>query len=244
MSIMKIFQPLVWRIYLLVLFTSLSYSPRSSAQDSEGLATSKSSPSLSVEDKALLKPSRPTVSKVIETVTPRKASEALTQQSAPLLSIQNIQGAGSSKKQEFIGELQPALHARAAGLTTCMDNVITQAGKVIDQPHTAISSWSKEKPNDHAFQSIAGLFSGNSLAPNGLALIFAAPLDAKKCEGESVQIYPTGQSCTKSHALLLNFGRTIGSIGNLPIVETSDGGRTILIPSAGGGCVIVSVYVH
>jgi hypothetical protein len=145
---------------------------------------------------------------------------------------------------EPVGELQPVLHARQAKLTTCMDNVIRQSGQVIDRAHSAISTWSKNAPNENAFQSIIGLTYANSAAPNGLALIFAAPIGVGKCEGESVQIYPTSQSCTKVHADLLGFGQTIGAVGNLPIVETKDGGRDILIPSAGSGCVIVSVRIH
>ena len=145
---------------------------------------------------------------------------------------------------EPIGELQPVLHARQAKVTTCLDNVIRQSGQVIDRPHTAISTWSKNAPNENAFQSVVGLSYPTPAAPNGLALIFAAPINGSKCEGESVQIYPTSQSCTKVHADLLSFGQTLGTVGNLPIVETKDGGRDILIPSAGGGCVIVSVRIH
>ena len=156
----------------------------------------------------------------------------------------NSQPLSPKPQSEPVGELQPVIHASQAKLTTCMDNVIRQSGQVIDRAHSAISTWSKDAPNENAFQSIVGLTYPNPAAPNGLALIFAAPIGVSKCEGESVQIYPTSQSCSKVHADLHEFGHTIGSVGNLPIVETKDGGRDILIPSAGSGCVIVSVRIH
>src|SRR5436190_15447981 len=112
---------------------------------------------------------------------------------------------------------------------------------VIDAPHTAISSWSTAAPNENVFVSIVGLNYANKATPNGAAILFAAPLGSGKCEGGTVQIYPFAQSCSALQASLIKEGHTIATLRALPVVETKNGYRDVLIPTAGGGCVLVSV---
>jgi len=140
-----------------------------------------------------------------------------------------------------LGELQPVLHAQGAKVTTCMDTIINQASSVIDTAHTAISTWVTSAPNDNAFQSTVGLSYPNKAAPNAAAIIFAAPVGAGRCEGETVQIYPTAQACSIVQANLIKEGRTVATLQALPVVETKTGAKDILLPSAGGGCVIVAI---
>jgi hypothetical protein len=139
-----------------------------------------------------------------------------------------------------VGEFQPVLHAQGAKIATCMDTIINQSSSVIDSAHTAISTWVSSAPNDNAFQSIVGLSYPNKLAPNAASIIFAAPVGPGRCEGETVQIYPTAQPCSVVQANLIKEGHTIATLQALPVVETKTGGRDILLPSAGGGCVIVA----
>ena len=139
------------------------------------------------------------------------------------------------------GELQPVLHAQGAKITTCMDTIISQASSVIDTAHTAISTWVTSAPNDNAFQSTVGLSYPNKSAPNAAAIIFAAPVGPSRCEGETVQVYPTAQACSIVQANLIKQGRTLATLQALPLVETKTGAREILLPSAGGGCVVVSI---
>ena len=122
-----------------------------------------------------------------------------------------------------------------------MDNIVSQSSSMIDRPHTAISTWVARDPNGHPFQSIIGLSYPNKIAPNGAAVIFAAPIGPTACEGGSVQIYPTAQPCSIVQAGLLKNGHTLASIQALPVVETGDGARSVLMPTAGSGCVIVTV---
>jgi hypothetical protein len=121
-----------------------------------------------------------------------------------------------------------------------MDTIINQSSSVIDSAHTAISTWVSSAPNDNAFQSIVGLSYPNKMAPNAASIIFAAPVGPGRCEGETVQIYPTAQPCSVVQANLIKEGHTIATLQALPVVETKTGGRDILLPSAGGGCVIVA----
>ena len=143
--------------------------------------------------------------------------------------------------QGAIGEFQPVLHAQGAKITTCMDTIVGEAAAVIDTDHTAISSWATAAPDENVFVSIIGLSYANKASPNAAAIVFAAPVGPRKCVGGTVQVYPFGQSCSALQASLIKKGRTIAMLRALPVVETKGGYRDILIPTAGGGCVLVSV---
>lgn len=138
------------------------------------------------------------------------------------------------------GEFEPVIHARGAKITTCMDRILAQSHAIIDRPHTAISTWNQAAPNEHPFQSVIGLTYPSKVAPNGIAVIFAAPLSGDKCEGGTVQVIPTAQPCSTVQARLINVGRTIGMLQAMAVVEMRDGSREILVPGASGGCVIVT----
>lgn len=140
-----------------------------------------------------------------------------------------------------VGEFQPVLHAQHAAITTCMDTIVGASAAVIDSGHTAISSWHTAAPNDHAFLSIVGLHYANKEVPNAAAVILAAPVGARQCDGATVQVVPVARPCSAVQAGLIKKGHTTAMLGALPVVETKTGYRDLLLPSAGGGCVVVSV---
>ena len=154
------------------------------------------------------------------------------------------QGAASPAPAAPVGEFEPVIHARNAKLGACMDNVVGQSARVIDRPHQAASTWVTGAPNDNVFSSIVSLSYPNKVTPNGAAVILAAPLGGGKCQGQSVQIYPTARSCTAVQASLIQIGKTIGTLENLPLLQLKDGSRNLLMPSAGGGCVVVTVQLR
>jgi hypothetical protein len=139
-----------------------------------------------------------------------------------------------------VGEFQPVLHAEAAKITTCMDMIVAESAAVIDSAHTAISSWNTTAPNDNNFVSIVGLSYANKAAPNAAAVIVAAPGEAGRCHGATMQIYPVARSCSAIQAELIKDGHTIATLGALPVVETKAGLRDVLIPTS-GGCAVVAV---
>ena len=159
---------------------------------------------------------------------------------APVVS----QPAAPQSTSEPIGEFEPVIHARNAKITTCMDKIVGLSARVIDRPHSSVSTYVAAAPNDHVFQSIIGMNYPNKVAPNGAAVIIAAPIDGSRCEGETVQIYPTTNSCTAVQAALINNGRTLTTLRSLPLLQTKDGNRELLMPTAGGGCVVVSIGLH
>ena len=88
--------------------------------------------------------------------------------------------------------------------------------------------------------SIVGLSYANKAAPNGAAIMFAAPVGSNKCEGGTVQVYPSAQPCSVLQASLIKQGSTVAMLRALPVVETKNGYRDVLLPTA-GGCVLISV---
>lgn len=143
-----------------------------------------------------------------------------------------------------LGEFQPVLHAQQAKIATCMDTIVAESAAVIDSSHTAISSWSSAAPNSNAFLSIVGLQYADKAAPNAAAVIVAAPVSPAKCDGATVQIYPVARPCSAVQASLIKQGHTVTMLGALPVVETKAGYRDLLLPSAGGGCVLIAVSLR
>ena len=142
------------------------------------------------------------------------------------------------------GEFDPVVHARSAKIGVCMDNIVGQSGRVIDRPHQAASTWVTSAPDENVFQSIVSLSYPNKQMPNAAAVILAAPIGANKCQGQSVQIFPTARSCTAVQASLIQIGKTIATLENLPLVQLKDGSRNLLMPTAGGGCVVITVQLR
>jgi len=141
-------------------------------------------------------------------------------------------------------EFEPVLHARKAGIKTCLGNVVAQSRRVIDTRHSALSIWNTREPDSGLFQSILALKYDNKNAPNGAAILTAAPDGASHCGGSFVQIYPTALSCSTIQADLARNGKTVAELLDLPVISTADGRREILLPSAGGGCVIVAASLN
>ena len=221
---------------------SVSELPGPSEGASEG-ATTKAGPRRAIPSAALRKAQshpKPAVKPEPKPNGTVKAA-ATPETSAPVARAQPV---APQSVGEPTGEFEPVLHARSAQITTCMDKIVALSGRVIDRPHQAVSSWVQAAPNDHVFQSIVGLTYPNKGAPNGAAIVLAAPLGTAKCEGETVQIYPTTSSCTAVQATLVKNGRTLTTLQSLPLLETKDGNRNLLMPTAGGGCVIVSIGLH
>ncbi|SEE57161.1 hypothetical protein SAMN05444161_6219 [Rhizobiales bacterium GAS191] len=138
----------------------------------------------------------------------------------------------------FAAESQPVLHARQAKITTCMDMVATESGSVVDGAYAAISTWVTSAPNDNLFQSILGLSYSNQAIPNGAAVLLAAPTGSNTCHGQIVQVYPVARPCT---ALQPELGNTIAVLRSIPMIETKTGARSLLMPTLGNGCVVVTI---
>jgi hypothetical protein len=143
-----------------------------------------------------------------------------------------------------LGEFDPVVHARNAKIGVCMDNIVGQSSRVIDRPHQAASTWASSAPDQNVFQSIVSLSYANKQMPKAAAVILAAPIGATKCQGQSVQIFPTTRACSAVQASMIKIGKTIATLESLPLLQLQDGSRSLLVPSPGGGCVVVTVQLR
>ncbi|MDP4023727.1 hypothetical protein Q8W71_13910 [Methylobacterium sp. NEAU 140] len=143
-----------------------------------------------------------------------------------------------------VNAFEPVIHARKAGIGTCMGSVVAQSRRVIDAQHAALSIWNTREPDRGTFQSILALRYENALAPNGAAILTAAPDGASRCGGTVVQVYPTARSCGAIQAELVKSGTTAAALLDLPLLAAADGTRELLLPTAGGGCVIVATSLE
>jgi hypothetical protein len=137
--------------------------------------------------------------------------------------------------------MQPLLQARQAGITTCLDTLTRQASAAIDGRHDSVSSWSPASPNEHPFSSIVALRYQNQVVPRAAAVMVAAPDPGHGCDGVTVQIVPTAQSCGTMQAALLHDGKVVANLTGLPAIENRAGTRHLLLPTAGNGCTIIAV---
>ena len=134
-------------------------------------------------------------------------------------------------------------HVEKAGVTACKDvfpalGFAAAAGSTFN----ATTSWSDKDPASHSISSIVGMrFDTGQLKGSGASFVFSAPTPAKDgCEGTFVRVVPVAQDCS-SFAATLPKESTLGpSLQGLPVITLPSGVQTVLIPSAGNGCVVLT----
>jgi hypothetical protein len=138
-------------------------------------------------------------------------------------------------------EPQPLLHATQAGVKMCLDGLTRAANATIDTQHTAMSQWFKGAADSHVFQSIVTLAYPTKIAPHATTILTAAPTAANGCDMSTVEIFPTARPCNDVLGDLLKKGKVVADLSGLPITQSEDGKRQLVMPTAGNGCVLVVV---
>ena len=133
------------------------------------------------------------------------------------------------------------VHAARAGVKSCLDGIARAANGTIDTEHTAMSQWFTGAADSHMFQSIVSLAYPNRIAPRAAAILLAAPTPAQNCDTSTVQVFPTARPCNVVEADLLKDGKVIADLAGLPVTQSPNGARQILLPTAGNGCVMIVV---
>jgi hypothetical protein len=93
----------------------------------------------------------------------------------------------------------------------------------------------------HLFESIISLAYPNKIAPHAAAVLLAAPTQGQSCDTSTVQIFPTARPCNAVLADLLKTGKVIADLAGMPVSQTPNGARQLLMPTAGNGCVMIVV---
>jgi hypothetical protein len=138
-------------------------------------------------------------------------------------------------------EPQPLVHASQAGVRSCLDGIARAANGTIDTQHAAMSQWFTGAADSHLFESIISLAYPNKVAPRAAAILLAAPTQGQSCDTSTVQIFPTARPCNAVLADLLKDGKVIADLAGMPVSQTPNGARQLLMPTAGNGCVMIVV---
>jgi hypothetical protein len=138
-------------------------------------------------------------------------------------------------------EPQPLVHASQAGLKSCLDGIARAANGTIDTQHAAMSQWFTGAADSHLFESIISLAYSNKVAPHAATVLLAAPTQGQSCDTSTVQIFPTARPCNAVLADLLKTGKVIADLAGMPVSQTPNGARQLLMPTAGNGCVMIVV---
>lgn len=149
---------------------------------------------------------------------------------------------------KFVGNLSPAQspelvqHAKNGGITRCL-GAIEKASSVIAAPHSGFSRWNRSAPNGYMFHGIAVEAFPSPLAPRAASVVLAAPA-AEGCDAATVQAIPTARPCTDIAKEVSTAGPLIGALAGLALYQGGANSQWLLMPTAGNGCMILSVTVQ
>ena len=139
-------------------------------------------------------------------------------------------------------QFAPIVEAQKNGVTTCLPMLTDLARLSIAGPHTSVTSWNRETPNERMFSALS--FSSQPTAGGGhfVSVISATPTAKGHCDGADVRIEASKQSCD-------DIARDMQK-QNVPKPETmasallyppnAAGQRLVLLPSPASGCVVIT----
>lgn len=148
----------------------------------------------------------------------------------------------------FIGNLSPAQspelvqHAKNGGITRCL-GAIEKGSAVINAPHSAFSRWNRSAPDGYMFHGIAVEAFPSPKAPRAASVIMASPA-AIGCDTATVQAIPTARPCPDIAKEISTAGPLIGALAGLSLYQGGANSQWLLMPTAGNGCMILSVTVQ
>ena len=140
---------------------------------------------------------------------------------------------------------QPVIHAKEAGLSACLNGINTISRMTVDSTHAAVSTWNKDDPNDRMFNSVVGLTYKSQVAPKAVSVLVTAPTIAKKCDGTTVQVQPSSLTCDAIEKnLSAGSKEKFNDMNSIPMIQTSQMQRFLLMPTQDSGCVVVAVNTY
>lgn len=137
---------------------------------------------------------------------------------------------------------EPLNHARNGGVTRCL-GALEKGSAVIGAPHSSFSRWNRGAPDGYTFQAIAVEAYAGTQAPRAASVILATPA-AIGCDATTIQVFPTTRPCADVAKDLAAAGPLMGMLAGLPLYQGGPNAQRLLMPSAGGGCVIIAVAVQ
>jgi hypothetical protein len=142
-------------------------------------------------------------------------------------------------------EFQTMEQLQKAGVKRCLQlaQAVGQATMVGTSEYAAASTWHSTQPDNRFSVSMIGQKFGanqNAMA-NGVSGVFSAPTADGKCDAAALQIIPTGETCAKTQAQILEKGKSLGNLAGVPILQNAANAQVMLLPGANNTCVLVAL---
>ena len=142
-------------------------------------------------------------------------------------------------------DFQTMEQLQKAGIKHCLQlaQAVGQATMVGTSEYAAASTWHSKQPDNRFSVSMIGqkFNSADASIQNGVSGVFSAPTADGKCDAAAVQIIPTSEPCSKSQALILEKGKSLGNPAGVPILQNAANAQIMLIPAANNSCVLVAL---
>ena len=132
-----------------------------------------------------------------------------------------------------------------AGVKHCLQlaQAVGQATMVGTSEYAAASTWHSKQPDNRFSVSMIGqkFNSADASIQNGVSGVFSTPTADGKCDAAALQIIPTSEPCSKSQAMILEKGKSLGNLAGVPILQNAANAQIMLIPAANNSCVLVAL---
>ena len=142
-------------------------------------------------------------------------------------------------------DFQTMEQLQKAGVKHCLQiaQAVGQATMVGTSEYAAASTWHSKQPDNRFSVSMIGqkFNSADASIQNGVSGVFSSPTADGKCDAAAVQIIPTSEPCSKSQALILEKGKSLGNLAGVPILQNAANAQIMLIPAANNSCVLVAL---
>jgi hypothetical protein len=139
-------------------------------------------------------------------------------------------------------QFAPLGEAQKNGVTTCLPMLTDLSRLSITGPHTSVTSWNREAPNERMFTALSFSSSTDANAARFVSVISATPTAKGHCDGADVRIEASKQSCD-------DIARDMQK-QKVPKPETMNGAllypanaagqRLVLMSAAASGCVVIT----
>ncbi|MFY9655166.1 MAG: hypothetical protein WAK01_01055 [Methylocystis sp.] len=139
-------------------------------------------------------------------------------------------------------QFAPVVEAEKNDVKTCLPMLNDLSRFSITGPHTSVTGWNREAPNERIFTAISFANPTNAGVGNFISVISATPTAKGHCDGANVRIEAAKQSCDIIARDLQkqNAPKPETMNGTLLFPTNAAGQRLVLLPSPASGCVVIT----
>ena len=216
--------------------------------DRAGLFAPAAAQSLSSGTSDSTSATKPTASRAAASGASASGAAAKPAASVPVAAAQPVAAAAPAVAPASgakIADFQTMEQLQKAGVKRCLQvaQAVGQATMVGTAEYAAASTWNSKQPDNRFSVSMIGqkFNSADASVKNGISGVFSSPTSEGKCDAAAIQIIPTVEPCSKTEALILEKGKSLGNLAGVPIFQNAANAQVMLIPATNNSCVLVAL---